>query len=156
MTWADLQNALHARGLVSGAAPSGANAVLAAVVGIAYDSRAVRAGDVFVALKGQHADGTSFARQAIDRGAAAVVSEQPARGEMPAPWLQTPDARLALAVLATEFYGDPSGEMQVVGITGTNGKTTTAYLLASIFDAAGIACGILGTVAYRTGPGREH
>ena len=67
------------------------------------------------------------------------------------PWAIVADARLALAVLAAAFYRDPSREMQVIGITGTNGKTTTAYLLASIFEAAGIRCGILGTVAYRIG-----
>src|SRR5204862_3129842 len=115
------------------------------------DSRAVTPGQVFVALKGQHADGTSFARQAIERGAAAVVSEQAAPPGVPVPWAIVADARLALAVLAAAFYRDPSGDMRVSGITGTNGKTTTAYLLASIFDAAGVRCGILGTVAYRIG-----
>jgi UDP-N-acetylmuramoyl-L-alanyl-D-glutamate--2,6-diaminopimelate ligase len=106
---------------------------------------------VFVALKGQHADGTAFARQAIERGAAAVVSEQPAPDGVHVPWAIVGDARLALAVLAAAFYRDPSREMRVIGITGTNGKTTTAYLVASIFDAAGIRCGILGTVGYRVG-----
>ena len=67
------------------------------------------------------------------------------------PWAIVEDARLALALLAAAFYRHPSGEMRVVGITGTNGKTTTAYLLASIFEAAGIRCGMLGTVAYRIG-----
>jgi len=121
------------------------------VTGIAYDSRVVKAGDVFVALRGQRADGASFARQALDRGASAIVSEQPAPAEVHVPWAIVGDARVALAVLAATFYRDPSGDMQVIGITGTNGKTTTAYLVASIFDAAGIRCGILGTVAYRIG-----
>src|SRR5205823_4278767 len=67
------------------------------------------------------------------------------------PWVVVADARLALALLAAAFYRHPSRDMQVVGITGTNGKTTTAYVIASIFDAAGIRCGILGTVAYRIG-----
>jgi UDP-N-acetylmuramoyl-L-alanyl-D-glutamate--2,6-diaminopimelate ligase len=66
-------------------------------------------------------------------------------------WTVVDDARLALALLAAAFYGNPSDDMQVVGITGTNGKTTTAYLIASIFDAAGIRCGLLGTVGYRIG-----
>jgi UDP-N-acetylmuramoyl-L-alanyl-D-glutamate--2,6-diaminopimelate ligase len=122
-----------------------------AVSGIAYDSRAVAPGWVFVALKGLHADGTAFARQAIERGAAVVVSEQGAPDGVSVPWAIVSDARLALAVLATTFYRDPSGDMRVIGITGTNGKTTTAYLLAAIFEAAGILCGILGTVAYRIG-----
>ena len=67
------------------------------------------------------------------------------------PWTVVSDARLASALLAAAFFRHPSAEMQVVGITGTNGKTTTAYLLASIFEAARIRCGLLGTVAYRIG-----
>ena len=155
MTWAELRDALREGGLLS-AAPMQTEAVGREVRGIAYDSRAVEPGDVFVALKGQHADGTSFARQAIDRGALAIVSEQAAPADVQTPWLRVTDARTALAALATELYRHPSGELQVVGITGTNGKTTIAYLLASIFDAAGIQCGILGTVVYRTGPGKEY
>ena len=102
----------------------------ASSTGVAYDSRAVTPGQVFVALKGQHADGTAFARQAIERGAAAIVSEQPAPDGVHVPWAIVEDARLALAVLAAAFYRDPSREMRVIGITGTNGKTTTAYLVA--------------------------
>ena len=150
MTWTELHGALHGRGLIRADEALRAAAV-GAVSGIAYDSRAVTPGQVFVALKGQHADGTSFARQAIDRGAAAVVSEQAAPEGVRVPWAIVEDARLALAVLAAAFYRDPSREMQVIGITGTNGKTTTAYLVAAIFDAAGIRCGILGTVGYRIG-----
>ena len=67
------------------------------------------------------------------------------------PWVPVSDARLALALLAAEFFGHPSREMRVVGITGTNGKTTTGYLVRAIFEAAGIRCGLMGTVAYRIG-----
>src|SRR5438067_184082 len=122
MTWAALQIMLRARGLVRSdvsqpeAGPD--------VTGVAYDSRRVVDGQVFVALKGLHADGTAFAREAIDRGAAAIVSEQIAPVDVTVPWITVDDARLALAVLAAEVYGNPSAEMQVVGITGTNGKTT--------------------------------
>src|SRR5262249_3938306 len=123
-----------------------------AITGIAYDSRRVARGDVFVALKGLRADGATFVQQAAAQGAAAIVSEQTAPDTVATPWTTVTDARRALAALATEFHGHPSREMQVVGITGTNGKTTTAYLLASIFDAAGVRCGVLGTVAYRVGP----
>ena len=108
---------------------------------------------MFVALKGQHADGAAFARQAIERGAIAVVSQDArARRTSPVPWVvgRTMPA-CALALLAAAFFGHPSASMQVVGITGTNGKTTTAYLVASIFEAAGIRCGVLGTVGYRIG-----
>ena len=153
MTWAELYDTLRAHGLVADDAPVPTASASTRIRAIAYDSRAVKSAEAFVALKGRHADGASFARQAIERGAIAVVSEHAAPGDVAVPWVRVSDARVALAVLATEFYGHPSGEMQVVGITGTNGKTTTAYLLASMFEAAGIRCGILGTVAYRLGPG---
>jgi UDP-N-acetylmuramoyl-L-alanyl-D-glutamate--2,6-diaminopimelate ligase len=153
MTWAELHGALRGRGLIRADDALRAEAAVGAVTGIAYDSRAVTPGAVFVALKGQHADGVSFAKQAIERGAAAIVSEQPAPPDVHLPWAIVEDARRALAVLATAFYRDPSADMRVVGITGTNGKTTTAYLIASLFEAAGVQCGLLGTVAYRIGPG---
>ena len=151
MTWAELHGVLRGRGLIRADDALRAEAAAGVVSGVAYDSRSVQPGHVFVALRGRHADGTTFARQAIDRGAIAVVSEQPAPEGVNVPWAIVDDARLALAVIAIAFYRDPSREMQVVGITGTNGKTTTAYLLASIFEAAGIRCGLLGTVAYRVG-----
>src|SRR5438876_266426 len=151
MTWAELHGMLRGRGLIRADDAVRAEASVGAVTGIAYDSRAVNAGEIFVALKGLHADGTAFARQAIDRGAVAVVSEQPAPSDVRVPWTIVEDARLALALLSVAFFRDPSGDMRVVGITGTNGKTTTAYLVASIFEAAGVRCGLLGTVGYRIG-----
>jgi UDP-N-acetylmuramoyl-L-alanyl-D-glutamate--2,6-diaminopimelate ligase len=151
MTWSELHGVLRGRGLIRADDGLRADAAVGAVSGVSYDSRTVTAGQVFVALRGQHADGTAFARQAIERGAAAIVSEQPAPEGVHVPWALVEDARLALAVIAAAFYRDPSREMQVVGITGTNGKTTTAYLVASIFETAGIRCGLLGTVAYRIG-----
>jgi UDP-N-acetylmuramoyl-L-alanyl-D-glutamate--2,6-diaminopimelate ligase len=121
------------------------------VSAIAYDSRAVEPGAVFVALRGVHADGAEFARDAIARGASLVVADTPAPPGIGAPWVQVSDARLAIAALAAVFYGDPSGELALVGVTGTNGKTTTTYLLASIFEAAGVMCGRIGTIGYRIG-----
>lgn len=126
-------------------------AASATVSAIAYDSRRVRAGSVFVALKGIHADGTAFAREAISRGAVAALSEVAAPADVQVVWVQVPDARMALAALAAIFYGDPSERLVLVGITGTNGKTTTSFLLASAFEAAGIACGRIGTVGYKIG-----
>jgi UDP-N-acetylmuramoyl-L-alanyl-D-glutamate--2,6-diaminopimelate ligase len=149
MTWNDLRDTLAGRGLIEAAGSRGTSD--AAVTGIAYDSRTVAGGQVFVALKGVHADGSAFVRQAIERGAAAVVSERPAPADVAAPWAQVSDARLAIAVLAAAYERHPSDEMRVIGITGTNGKTTTGYVLASIFEAAGVRCGVLGTVAYRIG-----
>ena len=151
MTWAELHGVLRGGGLIRADDALRAAAAVGAVTGIAFDSRAITPGQVFVALPGQHADGASFARQAIERGAAAIVSEQASPDGVDVPWAIVSDARLALAVLATAFYRDPSREMRVIGITGTNGKTTTAYLVASIFEAAGMCCGILGTVGHRIG-----
>jgi UDP-N-acetylmuramoyl-L-alanyl-D-glutamate--2,6-diaminopimelate ligase len=149
MTWAHLVDLLRVDGLAQ--VGSGHAVAAATVTGIAYDSRHVQPGNVFVALKGEHADGSAFARQAIERGAIAIVSEDAAPQNGAVAWTVVNDARRALALLAAEFFGNPSIGMQVVGITGTNGKTTTAYLVASIFDAAGIRCGVLGTVGYRIG-----
>jgi UDP-N-acetylmuramoyl-L-alanyl-D-glutamate--2,6-diaminopimelate ligase len=154
MTWSQLLAVLRAHDLVAQDAPvspSGTPTAEASVTGIAYDSRRVQPGHVFVALKGQHADGTAFARQALERGAIAVVSQESAPEQVRVPWTVVHDARRGLALLAAEFYGNPSASLQVVGITGTNGKTTTAYLVAAIFEAAGIRCGVLGTVGYRIG-----
>ena len=119
--------------------------------GLAYDSRQVKPGDVFIALKGLKAAGADFATEAIGRGAVAVVAERPADAATAVPWVIVPDARTTMAALAAELYGHPSQSMQVVGITGTNGKTTTAYLLRAVFESAGKKCGLLGTVTYSIG-----
>jgi UDP-N-acetylmuramoyl-L-alanyl-D-glutamate--2,6-diaminopimelate ligase len=121
------------------------------VTSIISDSRQASPGSLFVALRGLHADGVTFAREAMARGAVAVLAETPAPAGVRATWLQVPDARHALAAISSEFYGRPSEQITLVGITGTNGKTTTSYLLASVFEAAGIRCGLIGTVGYRIG-----
>jgi UDP-N-acetylmuramoyl-L-alanyl-D-glutamate--2,6-diaminopimelate ligase len=132
-------------------AVTGRVALDAAVSGIVYDSRRATEGSLFVALKGLKADGAAFAAQAVVRGAAIIVSESARPDTIATPWLVVSDARLALALLADAFYAHPSRQMPVVGVTGTNGKTTTGYLLASMLDAAGTSAGLLGTVAYRVG-----
>lgn len=121
------------------------------VGGLAYDSRHVKPGDVFIALKGLKAAGADFAADAVRRGAVAIVADRPAEADPAVPWVMVPDARVAMAALAQEFHGQPSRSMQVVGITGTNGKTTTAYLLRAVFESAGKKCGLLGTVTYSVG-----
>lgn len=122
-----------------------------AVTAIAYDSRRVIPGSVFVALKGLKDDGVAYAAQACAKGAQAVISETTRPVDVRAPWIVVRDARLALALLAGRFYDHPSTRLPVIGVTGTNGKTTTAYLLAAMLDAAGLTAGMLGTVAYRVG-----
>jgi UDP-N-acetylmuramoyl-L-alanyl-D-glutamate--2,6-diaminopimelate ligase len=151
MTLSVLLGALVSPGLLSAAPHVPAAAEAVSVTEVAYDSRRASQGSVFVALRGQKSDGLQFAAQAVARGAVAVVSEAPPPDGMAVPWVVVPDARLALAVLADRVSGHPSGALRVVGITGTNGKTTTAYLLRSIFEATGTKCGLLGTVVYSVG-----
>ena len=120
-------------------------------LGVTCDSRLVQRGWVFVALRGLKADGADFAAQAIAAGASAIVAERDTPPAPTVPWIVVSDARRALAWLAAEFFGHPSREMRVVGITGTNGKTTTSYLVRSIYEAAGVKCGVMGTVMYGIG-----
>ena len=118
------------------------------ISGIAYDSRKVRAGELFFALPGLKHDGRAFAAQALERGAAAVVCER-ALDQPGATTVQVRDARLAMASAACRFHGHPSRGMKVVAVTGTNGKTTTTYMLESVFRAAGLRAGVIGTTGIR-------
>lgn len=139
--------------LVSGdpAAPIAPTAARRQVTGVEYDSRQVSAGSVFIALRGLKADGGSFAQQAVIKGAVAIVAETDPPAGFSAPWIKVKDARLALAAYSAVFYGHPSDDLLVIGITGTNGKTTTSYITAAIFDEAGVRCGRIGTVTYDVG-----
>jgi UDP-N-acetylmuramoyl-L-alanyl-D-glutamate--2,6-diaminopimelate ligase len=123
----------------------------AEVRGVTCDSRQVLPGSLFVAVPGHVQDGGLFIDEAIRRGAGAIVTEKPIAG-CPVPVIVVPSAREAVADLAVNFYKDPTRKMNVVGITGTNGKTTTTYLLRSIFEAAGEKVGLLGTIQYSVGP----
>jgi UDP-N-acetylmuramoyl-L-alanyl-D-glutamate--2,6-diaminopimelate ligase len=116
---------------------------------VTHDSRRCGAGALFVAIRGTAADGNQYVEAARRKGAAAVASEQPPPGE--GPWLSVPDAREALAVLSAAVLGDPASRLELVGVTGTNGKTTTSYLIDSALRAAGEKPGLVGTVAYRIG-----
>ncbi len=118
---------------------------------IVCDSRAVEPGDLFVALRGQHLDGVVFAEDALARGAVAVVAEDIPQAGFNAVWIQVDDARVAMAVLAATFHADPSRDLLVIGTTGTNGKTTTTYLLEGILEEGGISCGRISSVSYRVG-----
>ncbi len=116
---------------------------------VSHDSRRLGPGALFVAIHGLATDGNRFVDAARKKGAVAVCSEQPPRGE--GAWLQVPDAREALALLSAAALGDPGRSLELVGITGTNGKTTTAYLVDAAVRAAGEKCGMVGTVEYRVG-----
>src|SRR5574337_242678 len=121
------------------------------VYGITHDSRKVREGYVFVAIKGHTLDGHDFAVVAIEKGAIALVVEKKVEVTLPIPQIVVLDTRHALAVLSCRFYGEPSSKMTVVGITGTNGKTTTSYLTKSIIEASGGKAGLIGTIQYQIG-----
>jgi UDP-N-acetylmuramoyl-L-alanyl-D-glutamate--2,6-diaminopimelate ligase len=121
----------------------------AMVSGIAYDSRRVEAGDVFVALPGTHVDGSDFIPDAIRRGAQVVIAESVPNSFSQAIFLRVPDSRTALAKLAVNFYENPSTNFQLIGVTGTNGKTTTTFLIESILKKAGGLIGVVGTLGYR-------
>ncbi len=114
--------------------------------GIAYDSRKVKAGDLFVALKGQRTDGALFASDAVHRGAAAVAFENAVRRTDKVPLLVVPDARRFLAEAARVFWGDPSRSLRLVAATGTNGKTTTICLVEAILRHAGLKTVLAGTL----------
>jgi UDP-N-acetylmuramoyl-L-alanyl-D-glutamate--2,6-diaminopimelate ligase len=125
------------------------------ITAVVHDSRAISAGAVFVAIRGQRTDGTDYAAEAISRGAVAVVAEVAAPLGVSVPWLRTTDARLALAELSSRLYDHPSEKLSVVGVTGTNGKTTVTYLMSAVFDAADRPCGRIGTITFRVG-NEEH
>jgi UDP-N-acetylmuramoyl-L-alanyl-D-glutamate--2,6-diaminopimelate ligase len=126
------------------------------ITGIVTASGAVRPGSLFVAVRGTQTDGHRFLSDAVVRGAAAVVVEQtqePALGASgeTVTVIGVPDTRLALSALAASFYGDPSQTLDVIGVTGTNGKTTTTRMIAAICRQAGVPCGIVGTVGAEFG-----
>src|SRR6266571_608262 len=107
------------------------------ILGLAYDSRKVSPGFLFAAIRGTRTDGNRFLPQAIANGAAGIVSSAPPLESLAMPWIQVDDERAALAILAANFYEHPTEELHLVGVTGTNGKTTTTYLVESILQAAG-------------------
>jgi UDP-N-acetylmuramoyl-L-alanyl-D-glutamate--2,6-diaminopimelate ligase len=119
---------------------------------VACDSRKVQPRALFFALHGAKADGNEFIRDAVSRGAAAIASEEPAPAAIPSSvvWIQVSEARKALAVAAANFFGHPAEALQLVAVTGTNGKTTTTSLIDAIVKASGAKTGLFGTIAYHT------
>jgi UDP-N-acetylmuramoyl-L-alanyl-D-glutamate--2,6-diaminopimelate ligase len=123
------------------------------ITAVAYHTRDIRAGCLFVAIRGAQADGHRFIPEAIRNGAGAIVAERELeRSE--ATVVLVPNSRQALARVSSNFYGNPSSRVKLIGVTGTNGKTTTTYLLESIFREAGGSVGVIGTINYRFGDTR--
>ncbi|MCK8823678.1 UDP-N-acetylmuramoyl-L-alanyl-D-glutamate--2,6-diaminopimelate ligase [Fuchsiella alkaliacetigena] len=121
------------------------------ITGIAYDSRKVEAGEIFVCIDGFTQDGHNYIEEAIENGAQALLVEREIEAPNWIPIIKTADNRLALAVVSAEFYDHPSRKLKVVGVTGTNGKTTTTYLVNSILREAGYKSGLVGTIENQIG-----
>jgi len=124
-----------------------------AVESIAYDSRRVQRNGMFVALRGERADGHQFVGQAVEKGASVIVTEQPESTVLAgaATAIVVENTRRALADVAAAFYGHPAQRLKIAGVTGTNGKTTTTFLIKHICEKAGLRCGLIGTVRYEIG-----
>jgi UDP-N-acetylmuramoyl-L-alanyl-D-glutamate--2,6-diaminopimelate ligase len=123
------------------------------ITGLAYSSGSVSPGTLFFCVRGFTADGHDFAADAVERGAAALVCERPLG--LGVPEVVVEDVRAAMGPVAARFYGDPTAALRVVGITGTNGKTTTAFLIRDVLEAAGSHTGLLGTVKQVVGGAEE-
>ena len=121
------------------------------VSSLAYNSREVRPGTLFFAVRGEKADGHAYIPQALERGAVAIVSERAAPPDLSSRWIQVAAIRRSLADAARTLLNHPERKLQLIGITGTNGKTTTSYLVESILAAQGIVSGVFGTIEYRMG-----
>lgn len=124
------------------------------ITGIAYDSRRVSAGDLFVAVVGLHVDGHAYLADAIKAGAAAVAVEREVKLPPDVPTLRLPSTRIGLAELSAELYGRPSRRLKLAGVTGTDGKTTVTHMAEHVLGASGIVAGAMSTVAFKV-PGRE-
>jgi UDP-N-acetylmuramoyl-L-alanyl-D-glutamate--2,6-diaminopimelate ligase len=117
--------------------------------GLEYDSRRIKPGDVFVAMRGESSDGNKFIDQAISAGAVAVVTDSASeKPRADVAWAQVPHGRRALARLSANFYKKPAERLAITGITGTNGKSTTAFLIESILAATGRKSALIGTIEY--------
>jgi len=121
-----------------------------AVTSLTDDSRAVVAGSLFVAVKGERVNGHRYVGQAIKAGAAAIVAEESVERES-LPFVKVTDSRKALGLMGSRFHGDPSARLTMIGVTGTNGKTTTTYLCKALLEGMGRRVGLIGTVAYQIG-----
>ena len=120
------------------------------VTSVTDDSRAVASGSLFIAVKGERVDGHRYVGQAIEAGAAAIVAQESV-DHRSIPFVRVADSRKALGFIGGRFYGDPSAQLTMVGVTGTNGKTTTTYLCKSLMEGLGRQVGLIGTVAYQIG-----
>jgi UDP-N-acetylmuramoyl-L-alanyl-D-glutamate--2,6-diaminopimelate ligase len=129
----------------TGVAPSGGNPPIS---GLDYDSRRIQPGWLFIAMRGESTDGNRYIDAALNNGAAAVVTDSPAEPQRKVPWAVVDHGRKALAQLSANFYGRPAEKLKLTGITGTNGKTTTTFLIESILNFCGRKSALIGTIEY--------
>lgn len=118
------------------------------------DSRTVGPGDIFACVTGQHADGHQFIDQVLQAGAACLIVQHPVAG-LPIPWIQVTDVRAAMGYVAAALYGEPAEKLKMFAVTGTQGKSTTSYMIRSILKSCGYKCGLLGTIIYDDGERTE-
>ncbi|HVT91445.1 MAG TPA: UDP-N-acetylmuramoyl-L-alanyl-D-glutamate--2,6-diaminopimelate ligase, partial [Bryobacteraceae bacterium] len=147
----DEQSGVTLDQVLSGVRRKDAGAPLPAVrcLGLDYDSRRIQPGWLFFAFSGSKVDGRHFALEAMEKGAAGAVSEFPPPDRFPGFWIEVEHGRVALATAAGNFYGWPDRKLNLTGVTGTNGKTTTAFLIDSLLHAAGKTTALVGTIEYR-------
>jgi hypothetical protein len=164
MAFGEARNSIRLTKLLRGIEPKGFVAHGdVEIASVAYDSRKISPGALFVAIRGEKTDGNKFVADAADRGAVAVASEQPRPDAFPAHvvWVEVPDARKALAIIAANYFGRPAEVLKLVGVTGTNGKTTTAYLWTPSFEprAARLGCSARSLTVWseiRSQPNARH
>lgn len=148
---------LHSAGIHAPPLPAdGADALDREVTGLSYDSRTLKPGEVFVAISGFHVDGARFIAQAFARGAPAAIMNDTQEAPGGGPCIVVPDTRAALATLAAAWYGRPARRLRTVGVTGTDGKTTTSYLISAALAAGDFSTGLFTTVACKIGPRWEE
>ena len=146
MTFASMLQALQ--GQVAIVESSGDHAI--PVRAVSDDSRSIQPGSLFIAVKGEQVDGHRFIPAAMEAGMAALVLQQPV-GNLSVPFVRVVDSRKALGLLGSRFYGEPSSQIRMIGVTGTNGKTTTTYVCKALLEALDQRVGLIGTVAYQIG-----
>jgi len=121
------------------------------ITGISYDSRKIKPGNIFFAIKGLKDEGSKYIKDAVNNGAALIIAEEETDEEVSADIIITKNIRKLMAVMSREFYFSNSGRIKLIGITGTNGKTTTAYLTKYFLEEAGYKTGLIGTIDYMLG-----
>ena len=125
------------------------------ITGISYNSKTTKKGDIFVCLVGEHTDGHEYAQMAIDNGAAALLVEHKVEG-VSVPQVQVDSTRHKIADIADRFYSSPSKGLNLIGVTGTNGKTTVTHLIQKIFEENNQKCALIGTLGYKLSSNGEY